>query len=325
MSYKCRRVFVRMFFVIELSLIIGVCLHIPFLKSGAVNVFDHTQLTEAGDLELAQGCFKDEIISDKDCGGPYIMAPALRFSNYQVKKGENISSIAKKNKLDLYTILTVNNMEQANDLTVGQKIRIPNQRGIMHTVKEGESLEDIALAYNASIRKIIRVNRILDPSEIKKGTNLFVPGAKITIDFGKELLKSAGVIAVQEFIWPCGKGRSHSSFGYRIDPFHGRRAFHYGLDLTPGNGSPVYAAKDGVVTYAGWMGGYGKLIVIQHSDNFSTRYGHLSNILVEKGQRVKQSHKIGLVGSTGRSTGPHLHFEIRENGKALNPAKILGR
>ncbi|MBM3212308.1 M23 family metallopeptidase, partial [Candidatus Poribacteria bacterium] len=73
------------------------------------------------------------------------------------------------------------------------------------------------------------------------------------------------------------------------------------------------------------MGGYGKLIVIQHSDNFSTRYGHLSNILVEKGQRVKQSHKIGLVGSTGRSTGPHLHFEIRENGKALNPAKILGR
>jgi LysM repeat protein len=331
MKYN-RRIFIRMLFVIELSLVMGICLYGIFHIGHKSGINIPTQVAEAGEIDSDQESKQqeEEIITDKDCasngkGGPYKMAPALRFSTYHVKNGENVLYIAKKNKLDFFTILTANKLNQANALTIGQKIKIPNQRGIMHTVGEGETLEDIALTYNASLRKIIRVNRILDPSEIKKGSDLFIPGAKITIEFSKELLKTTGVEEIQEFIWPCKINRSHSSFGYRTDPFYGRRAFHYGLDLTPGNGTPVSAAKDGIVTYAGWMGGYGKLVVIQHSDNYSTRYGHLSQILVSKGQRVRQSNTLGYVGSTGRSTGPHLHFEVREDGKALNPFKILGK
>ncbi len=111
--------------------------------------------------------------------------------------------------------------------------------------------------------------------------------------------------------------------GYRKDPFTGKRAYHHGVDYVPGYGTSVYASMDGIVTHAGWMGGYGKLIVIQHRNSFSTRYGHLSSILVTKGKRVRQGQRIGKVGSTGRSTGAHLHFEIRQNGKALNPRKFV--
>jgi murein DD-endopeptidase MepM/ murein hydrolase activator NlpD len=80
---------------------------------------------------------------------------------------------------------------------------------------------------------------------------------------------------------------------------------------------------DGIVTYAGWMGGYGKLVVVRHRNGYSTRYGHLSRILVTKNKRVRQGQRIGYVGNTGRSTGPHLHFEIRQNGKPLNPRKFV--
>jgi murein DD-endopeptidase MepM/ murein hydrolase activator NlpD len=114
-----------------------------------------------------------------------------------------------------------------------------------------------------------------------------------------------------------------SGFGLRVDPFLKRPAFHSGLDLVASMGTTVYAAAPGRVVKAGRNGGYGKMVEIEHADGMITRYGHLSKILVTAGMPVDAGMPIGQVGSTGRSTGPHLHYETRRNGEAVNPSIYL--
>jgi murein DD-endopeptidase MepM/ murein hydrolase activator NlpD len=119
------------------------------------------------------------------------------------------------------------------------------------------------------------------------------------------------------------KGWLTSKFGYRLSPFTGRPAMHAGLDVAASPGSPVYAPADGVVSFVGYDEGYGKLISIDHGYGVNTRFGHNSQIYVQVGQRVSRWDVIGAVGSTGRSTGPHLHYEVRINGTAVNPANFI--
>ena len=114
-----------------------------------------------------------------------------------------------------------------------------------------------------------------------------------------------------------------SRFGYRMDPFLNRPALHAGLDFVAAAGTEVRATAPGVVASADWNGGYGRMVEIKHLNGLSTRYAHLSAILVSTGQRVAAGTPIGRVGSTGRSTGPHLHYETRRNGNAVNPALYL--
>jgi murein DD-endopeptidase MepM/ murein hydrolase activator NlpD len=118
-------------------------------------------------------------------------------------------------------------------------------------------------------------------------------------------------------------GRITSKFGSRIDPFNGKIAFHTGLDLRASFKQPIFATANGIVEYAGWAGGYGKLVKIKHKYGYETYYGHLYYIKVKKGQRVKAGQIIGYAGSTGRSTGVHLHYEIRRYGKLINPLTML--
>jgi murein DD-endopeptidase MepM/ murein hydrolase activator NlpD len=113
-------------------------------------------------------------------------------------------------------------------------------------------------------------------------------------------------------------------FGWRRDPIDGSREFHKGVDIVAPNGTPVRAAADGLVTAAGRMAGYGTMIHLAHGYGLGTRYGHLSRVLVTPGQRVKRGDVIGLVGSTGRSTGPHLHYEVFRTGNQVDPRKYLG-
>jgi murein DD-endopeptidase MepM/ murein hydrolase activator NlpD len=122
---------------------------------------------------------------------------------------------------------------------------------------------------------------------------------------------------------PAAAGMMSSDFGYRSDPFTGGGAMHSGLDFKGPLGTPIMAAADGVVTFAGWQGGYGNTIEITHANGLVTRYAHLSAITVSLGQKVDRGLQIGKMGSTGRSTGSHLHFEVRLNGSAVNPMKFL--
>ncbi len=124
------------------------------------------------------------------------------------------------------------------------------------------------------------------------------------------------------FIYPS-LGRISSPFGWRIHPILRRRRFHSGLDFAASQGSPIRAADSGTVIFSGWYGGYGKTVIINHGKGISTLYGHSSNLHVSEGQTVKRGQAIAAVGSTGLSTGPHLHFEVRKNGTPVNPANYL--
>ena len=123
-------------------------------------------------------------------------------------------------------------------------------------------------------------------------------------------------------LWPV-EGQVTGSFGERIDPFNGEGAFHSGVDIGSSYGHPIVAPADGVVTVTDTMGGYGKTIMIEHGNGISTRYGHLSGFAVTAGQRVQRGEIIGYVGESGRSTGPHLHYEVRINDTPVNPYKYL--
>jgi len=123
-------------------------------------------------------------------------------------------------------------------------------------------------------------------------------------------------------LWPV-QGQVTGSFGERIDPFNGEGAFHSGVDIGSSYGAPIIAPADGTVTFTETLGGYGKAIMIDHGNGISTRYGHLSGYAVAAGQRVHRGDVIGYVGESGRSTGPHLHYEVRINDTPVNPYKYL--
>lgn len=122
---------------------------------------------------------------------------------------------------------------------------------------------------------------------------------------------------------PINAAYNSSSYGWRIDPFNGNKAFHEGLDFTANTGTPIRAAADGIVLSADLGGAYGKLVKIEHGAGLETRYAHASKLLVKAGDRVVKGQIIAEVGSTGRSTGPHLHYEIRLNGESLDPRRYL--
>ncbi|HWH17629.1 MAG TPA: M23 family metallopeptidase [Allosphingosinicella sp.] len=131
-----------------------------------------------------------------------------------------------------------------------------------------------------------------------------------------------GTIAIPS-LKPVRGANFTSGFGVRSDPFQGRAAMHAGIDLAGPIGTPIYATADGIVGRSEWSGGYGNLVELNHGKGIQTRYGHLSKSLVYPGQRVKRGDQIALMGSTGRSTGSHLHYEVRIDGKAVNPVPFM--
>ena len=130
------------------------------------------------------------------------------------------------------------------------------------------------------------------------------------------------VLASAPSIWPV-RGWVTSDFGTRLDPYTSERVMHAGLDIATTHGKEVVAPSDGTVVFAGLEGGYGNVLVIDHGYGIKTRYGHLASIRVKAGEKVKRGALIAGVGNTGRSTGPHLHYEVRVNGIAQNPRKFI--
>jgi murein DD-endopeptidase MepM/ murein hydrolase activator NlpD len=122
---------------------------------------------------------------------------------------------------------------------------------------------------------------------------------------------------------PILDGWFSSNFGYRIDPFTGLRSFHEGIDFPTESGAPIVAAASGKVVYAGWHAQYGKIVEIDHGNGLVSRYAHASQVFVREGDLVVRGQRVAAVGSTGRSTGPHLHYEVRLNGVPQNPARFL--
>jgi murein DD-endopeptidase MepM/ murein hydrolase activator NlpD len=191
--------------------------------------------------------------------------------------------------------------------------------GIEHVVQAGQTLWRIARAYGVTVETLAQANHLSDPTLIETGQRLFIPGAERVLEVPP--YRPDGIPPDQaghaHYIWPV-TGTVSSGFGMR----NGRR--HTGLDIRAPSGTPVQAARAGTVAYAGaGFRGYGNLVILDHGDGDRTYYAHNRKILVREGQAVGQGEVIAQVGRTGRTTGPHLHFEIRRGNRILDPRDHL--
>jgi lipoprotein NlpD len=193
--------------------------------------------------------------------------------------------------------------------------------GVLHEVQKGETLRSICRAYGADPQDVAEVNGLEDANKLHIGQRLFIPDATEPREAPQAAGDEGAAEVKQEpgrFVWPVD-GVLTSRFGLR----GGRR--HDGIDLGAPEGTSVRAAAAGQVLYAGEQAGYGLIVIIRHADGFISVYAHNSEYLVREGQQVKQGEPIAKVGRTGRATGPHLHFEIRQGTKPRNPLFFLPR
>ncbi|EKV56658.1 putative metalloendopeptidase-like membrane protein [Brachyspira hampsonii 30446] len=271
-------------------------------------------VTSAVTLENATDIFYNYITSDNTLVGDGTIG--MKYDEYIIEEGDNLTVISKKIGVNLDTLVSVNKMSNANRLRPGQKIVIPNRNGLLYTMKKNETIEDVAERYDVSLSRILNLNKISDTSSIEEGDDIFLPGAKYTLD---ERIDKFG----QMFSIPTTITRISSVFGYRVHPITGVRTKHMGVDIPGRLNTPVYAARKGKVIFAGYSGGYGNLVIVRHDKGYTTYYAHLNSITTRSGATVGVGVMIGRMGSTGRSTGSHLHFEVRRNGVALNPADFI--
>ena len=245
---------------------------------------------------------------------PEFLEP-VSFSSYTVRGGDTVSAIALRFGLDnISTILSVNGIENARRIRVGQTLRIPSADGILYRAESGDSLSSIASDFEIPVTALLDVNDLSD-SLVTVGQELFVPGATLS---SYDLRKAMGEL----FIYPI-RGRLTSRFGARADPFTGARSYHTGIDLAAPTGTSIKVSTDGRVAAAGWQNIFGNYVIVTHAGGYQTLYGHMSKISVRRGQYLTQGDEVGKVGSTGYSTGPHLHFSVYKDGKMIDPFSVL--
>lgn len=242
----------------------------------------------------------------------------VTYTTYTVGSNDTISGITRKFGLNnISTLIGINKINNVRLLRSGQKLTIPSIDGLQHVVTSGETLEGLSVKYQVTVEDLLDVN---DLSEISLtiGQVLFIPGARMDSTALKQTLGDTFMNPLQGLAW-----RLTSSFGTRADPFTGVKSYHTGIDLAIASGTPVKAAMNGKIAVAGFNPTYGNYVIINHENGYQTLYAHLSRINVKSGQRVSQGGNIGLVGSTGYSTGPHLHFTVYKNGKLVNPLPLI--
>jgi murein DD-endopeptidase MepM/ murein hydrolase activator NlpD len=259
---------------------------------------------------------------------------------YTIESGDSIFGIAQYYDLDPESILWANYSilnDDPDTISIGQTLTIPPTDGIYTKVKDGDTVETLASEYNSSPEKILYFpgNKLdVTNPQLEVGSYVMIPdgsrewqrtwlvttiwrpssGANETIT-DQCTISFGGAYGSGNFVWPAD---SHLISGN--DYWDG----HLGIDIGAGMGANIYAADSGVVVYAGWIsGGYGNMIMIDHGNGYHTVYAHLSSINVYCGQSVYAGNVIGYAGSTGNSTGPHLHFEVRYFGAFVNPHYVL--
>ena len=304
------------------------CLFVIFWPGNLIKQRE-VQASESG---VGGGTFSEEIISGSD--DDILLIPAsletesaefepeafyrsrtLIYDTHVVQSGEIIGRLAVNYGLNQGTIISVNKIANTRLLQIGKILKMPNQDGILHTVKRGDTLDSIAERYNVESDDIKFANELFSDKLVME-TDLFIPGAKLD------------EITIQEangdlFIWPISGGIT-SSYGYRIDPFNpNRRGFHSGMDISGSIGTPIRAAMAGRVSSVGYDDILGNYVVISHHSGYRTLYGHMSVIRTRTGAYVSVGERIGDVGSTGQSTGPHLHFTVYKNGVTVNPRSLM--
>lgn len=241
---------------------------------------------------------------------------------YSVEPGDTLSSIAQRFGLKKETIMWENNLWDANQVKTGMTLKILPVDGVSHLVKKGQTLNYIAKKYKVEKAIIVKQNQ-LEEENLADDTLLIIPGAKKAIPMPSYGAPAPAIPPAGHFVasggrlfWPVEKG-------VRIT--QGFRRGHYAVDLANRGAGPVYAAASGkiIVAKTGWNGGYGNHIIIDHGNGMQTLYAHNSKLYVADGQYVEQGQTIAWMGSTGKSSGVHLHFEVRVNGVKYNPLNFF--
>ncbi|HVO39428.1 MAG TPA: M23 family metallopeptidase [Spirochaetia bacterium] len=245
-------------------------------------------------------------------GNP-VLSGALKVASYRTQPGDSISQIAQRFGLNIDTVISWNDIRDARVIRPGTALDIPNIDGLKYRVRRGDSLEQIARSAGLPLNSVLDANR-LPSSVISVGQELFLPGIHMRPN---DLNRVLGNL----FIYPV-RGKISSFFGSRPDPFTGIKRFHNGVDIVNVPGTPIMAAMAGSVEDVGFNNNYGLYVILRHS-GYQTLYGHLARYTVVRRQKVQQGEEIGELGTTGYSTGPHLHFSIFRNGEAVDPLAFL--
>jgi LysM repeat protein len=244
---------------------------------------------------------------------------------YTVQEGDTIADIAAKFDISENTVLWANRLSSRTTIKVGDHLTILPTTGVLHTVQEGDTVSGIARKYDTKGSEIIAYNGLNEDAKLSIGQKVIVPDGYIAPQQAPQILPSSTRIADRDpdsgptpepalgvgsgFVWPTVTKHISQYFKWG----------HTGVDIDNRSRPAIYAADGGTVEFNGWLGGYGNLIIINHGGGVTTYYAHLDKFYVSKGQTVKKGAAIAQMGSTGRSTGPHLHFEVRKNGKPINP------
>ena len=284
-------------------------LETPGLPGLTVNDVEGNNLEVENDIGLFYSNSVEENIDNSD---------ELSYFSYRIKQGDMISVIAEKYGVTQDTIISVNNIRSSRLIQIGQYLKIPSMPGILYTVKtNGETVDTIAEKYEVDPVKCAKVNNMDETASLTAGLTLFVPDAEMDWVTRQEINGDL-------FVKPIHTRFNYSSYyGWRQSPFDpSKRTYHGGTDMACAQGTNIYAALDGTVTTAGWSDVYGNYVIVSHHSGYQTLYGHMSKITCYKGQHVGTSTVIGKVGSTGKSTGPHLHFAVYKNGRGVNPSSL---
>jgi murein DD-endopeptidase MepM/ murein hydrolase activator NlpD len=242
----------------------------------------------------------------------------VTYKRYTVVPGDTLLGITLKFGLtNISTLIAVNDIDNVRQLRSGQTLKIPSIDGLEYTVKKGDTLNGLSSRYKVALEELLDVND-LDSRELAAGQTLFIPGAKLSADKIRNAMGELFKYPLSSVRW-----RLTSRFGPRSDPFTGAKSNHTGIDMAAPTGTPIYASMGGRVITAGFSNVFGYYVVIDHGNGYQTLYGHMSKILVRAKQQVAQGSRIGLVGSTGYSTGPHLHFTVYKNGRLIDPLSVL--
>jgi murein DD-endopeptidase MepM/ murein hydrolase activator NlpD len=238
----------------------------------------------------------------------------LSLINYTVATNDTLDSIAKRFGISLDTLISINSIADVRRIQAGASLKVPNIDGIVYKVQPGDNLSTIAAKHNSTLLDIVDANDLTSHT-ISSGQVLFIPGAKLN---SHDLKKALGTLV----IWPVS-GKISSNFGYRNNPFTGIRHFHNGLDVVAAENTPIRASMDGKVAETGYSSLYGNFVIMTHAGSYQTLYAHLNRIDVKVGQIISQGVTVGRLGSTGYSTGPHLHFGVFKSGVPMDPLRLL--
>jgi murein DD-endopeptidase MepM/ murein hydrolase activator NlpD len=248
--------------------------------------------------------------------------PGVAIRLEKCSTSETYRSFSKRLGVSEAALRSLNQANDTTEPTVNGRLLVPSKDGVFHWVAAGQGLSDIARAYGLPLGDVLSANHKGSADGLKAGEVLYLPGGTYLSKTDPQWQALTKLISDAGFQKPT-TGRFADGFGMRVHPITGKTVFHAGLDLAPGAGCKVFATQGGQVSFAGIRAGYGLLVIIDHGEGLTSYYAHLSDIRVSVQQRVLKGDWIGRVGATGNVTGPHLHFEIRKNGKPQNPLLYL--